>query len=74
MRVYPINVLKKENYNNQPKSQSAQSFKSHVPIPTNPYEILAGSAIVSGIILLTHFLITKIKENIKNNEENNTKQ
>ncbi len=56
MRVYPIN-----NLSGKRSTISRQTnFKSHYPIPTNPYDVLAASAVFSAVVLGIYYLGSKI--------------
>ena len=60
MRVYPIN-----NLNGKRSMISRQTnFKSHYPIPTNPYDVLAASAVFSAIVVGIYYLGSKIIDKI----------
>lgn len=65
MRVCPVNIVKTSNYINQ-KVSKTPSFKSQVPIPTSPYELMAGcaffAAVVAGIYYMGFKIIDKFEE------------
>ena len=77
MRVCPVNIVKTTNYNNQ-KVSKTPNFKSQVPIPTSPYELMAGcaffAAVVSGIYYIGFKIIDKFEEMEEQMKEERKKQ